>query len=90
MIEFNFFLLASSLKMIEPNFLRSKEPSGSRMDVPKYLTIFARAGVPGWTTERARMSASTTGIFLAFKREEVVDFPVAIPPVNPITSGSLG
>ena len=55
------------------------------MDRPKYLMIFARAGVPGLTTSRARTSASTIGIFLTFKREEAVDFPVAIPPVKPIT-----
>lgn len=71
--------------MIEPSFLRSSEPSGSRIDGPKYLTIFARPTVPGRTTSRASKSASTTPIPLLCKMEETEDFPVAIPPVKPIT-----
>ena len=84
-MAFNFFRLESSAKMMLPSFLRSSVPSGKRTWFPKVASILARAVVPGSTTWRAIMSASTTGILEALKRAETVDFPVAMPPVSPIT-----
>jgi hypothetical protein len=84
-MAFNFFRLDSSVKMMLPSFLRSSVPSGKRICFPKVASILARAVVPGSTTLRAIMSASTTGTLEVLRRVETVDFPVAIPPVSPIT-----
>ena len=84
-MAFNFLRLDSSVKMMLPSFLRSSVPSGKRTCFPKVASILARAVVPGSTTWRAIMSASTTGILEVLRRVETVDFPVAMPPVSPIT-----
>ena len=85
-MAFNFFRLDSSVKMMLPSFLRSNVPSGKRTWFPKVASILARAVVPGSTTWRAIKSASTTGTLEALRRVETVDFPVAMPPVSPITN----
>lgn len=53
---------------------------------PKVETIRLYAHVPGSTALRARRSASTMGRLCGGdeKREEHVDFPVAIEPVRPM------
>ena len=84
-MAFNFFRLDSSVKMMLPSFLRSSVPSGKRTWFPKVAAILARAAVPGSTTWRAITSASTMGILEALRKAETVDFPVAMPPVSPIT-----
>ena len=84
-MAFNFFRLDSSVKMMLPSFLRSSVPSGKRTWFPKVAFILFRAVVPGSTTWRAIKSASTTGILEALRRVETVDFPVAMPPVSPMT-----
>lgn len=84
-IEFSFLRFASSLKMIDPSFFRSNDPSGCRTSGPKNCTIFFNAGVPGSTTCLAKTSASTTLMSLAFMRRDTEDLPVAIPPVRPTT-----
>lgn len=87
-MPFSCFRFASSLKTIEPNFWRLRYPSGRRMSSPKVLTIFASAGVPGSTTWRAMTSASIMGMPKLLSWAETVDFPVAMPPVRPMTARS--
>jgi hypothetical protein len=84
-MELRILRFSGSLKMMVPSFFLSKLPSGSKISCPKFLTIFLRPGVPGATASRARTSASTTGSCLDLRMFETVDFPVAMPPVRPIT-----
>jgi len=86
-IAFSCFRFFSSLKMIEPSFFLSNDPSSRRISSPNTLTILARAGVPGATTARAMMSASMRGVggVVDRRRVDTVDLPVEIPPVKPMT-----
>ena len=48
----------------------------------------ASPGVPGSTTSRASASASTSTAPSSRRRAATMDFPEAIPPVNPIFNTS--
>lgn len=84
-IALSFRRRSSSRNTISPSFARSRVPSSFKISAPNVETIFLRALVPGRTTSRARTSASITGMPRATSCVETVDFPVAIPPVKPIT-----
>ena len=75
----------SSPNTIPPSLGRSSVPSSFKMSEPNVDTILSSVRVPGRTTSRARVSASITGILRATSCLETVDFPVAIPPVRPMT-----
>ena len=87
-MAFSFARCAASVKMIEPSFFLSRDPSSCTTWSPKCAFILARAGVPGSTTWRAMTSASTMGSPFAFRRVDTVDLPVAIPPVKPTTEST--
>jgi hypothetical protein len=60
-------------------------PEEIRMEGPNVLIMVWRVGVLGRTISRAMRSASIRGMLWDLRREETVDLPVAIPPVNPTT-----
>jgi hypothetical protein len=68
-----------------PSLGRSSVPSSFKISGPNVDTILLSVRVPGRTTSRARTSASMTGILRAASCLETVDFPVAMPPVRPMT-----
>jgi hypothetical protein len=68
-----------------PSLGRSSVPSSFKMSGPNVDTILSSVRVPGRTTLRARTSASMTGMLRAASCLETVDFPVAMPPVRPMT-----
>ena len=84
-MAFSFWRFASSLNITCPNFGRSSVPSGRKISRPNSETIRLKPRVPGATTSRASTSASMIGIPCDASRDDTVDFPVAIPPVRPIT-----
>jgi hypothetical protein len=68
-----------------PSLGRSSVPSSFKISGPNVDAIFLSVRVPGRTTSRARTSASMTGMLRAASCLETVDFPVAMPPVRPMT-----
>ena len=76
----------SSEFMLEPGCVGFTE-EGKSTPFPKALTICLCALVPGSTTCLAIRSASMIGMSCEAKSAATVDFPVAIPPVRPTTSG---
>jgi hypothetical protein len=76
---------SSSRNTMAPSLGRSSVPSSFKISGPNVDTILLSVRVPGRTTSRARTSASMTGMLRAASCLETVDFPVAIPPVRPMT-----
>jgi hypothetical protein len=92
-MPFNRFRAASSpLNTLFPNAGLSSPiafPCSSRRarSSPNAARICLKARVPGSTAFLARTSASIIAReCLSLRREDTVDLPVAIPPVNPTTS----
>jgi hypothetical protein len=81
----SFRRFSSSRNTMAPSLERSSVPSSFKTSGPNVDTILLSVRVPGRTTSRARMSASITGILRAASCLETVDFPVAMPPVRPMT-----
>jgi hypothetical protein len=84
-IALSFRRCSSSRNTMAPSLGRSSVPSSFKISGPNVDTIFLSVRVPGQTTSRARTSASMTGMLRAASCLETVDFPVAMPPVRPIT-----
>jgi len=84
-IALSFRRCSSSRNTMAPSLGRSSVPSSFKISGPNVDTTLLSVRVPGRTTSRARTSASMTGMLRAASCLETVDFPVAIPPVRPMT-----
>ena len=84
-IALSFRRCSSFRNTMAPSLGRSSVPSSFKISGPNVDTILLSVRVPGRTTSRARTSASITGMLRAASCLETVDFPVAMPPVRPMT-----